>query len=209
VGPVRHDHGIWWVGPGAESLQPDSLPPDRASVQTSARDRGRRSVRGDAEPEGTDRFSTRGAAGAPYMRLSIRTSAARPTAPSNSNTDRDSTRPPPTAARPRKRFAQTLLAASARSVCTASGVNVRTWHNLAALATGQPVRLLGQCGLLDVLHVSAVQLVLRLPRFGGRFVSLQSTSWSWRPACRLRRLSVSGIPGPNATAPDYTNPRCS
>jgi hypothetical protein len=43
----------------------------------------------------------------------------------------------------------------------------------------------------------------------GRFVSLQSTSWSWRPACRLRRLSVSGIPGPNATAPDYTNPRCS
>jgi len=50
---------------------------------------------------------------------------------------------------------------------------------------------------------------LRLPRFSGRFVSLQSTSWSWRPACRLRRLSVSGIPGPNATAPDYTNPRCS
>src|SRR5205807_268177 len=32
---------------------------------------------------------------------------------------------------------------------------------------------------------------LRLPRFSGRFVSLQSTSWSWRPACRLRRLSVS------------------
>ena len=52
-------------------------------------------------------------------------------------------------------------------------------------------------------------LGLRLPRFSGRFVSLQSTSWSWRPACRLRRLSVSGIPGPNATAPDYTNPRCS
>ena len=50
---------------------------------------------------------------------------------------------------------------------------------------------------------------LRLPRFNGRFVSLQSTSWSWRPACRLRRLSVSGIPGPNATASDYTNPRCS
>ena len=50
---------------------------------------------------------------------------------------------------------------------------------------------------------------VRLPRFSGRFVSLQSTSWSWRPACRLRRLSVSGIPGPNATAPDYTNPRCS
>jgi transposase InsO family protein len=52
-------------------------------------------------------------------------------------------------------------------------------------------------------------LPLRLPRFSGRFVSLQFTSWSWRPACRLRRLSVSGIPGPNATAPDYTNPRCS
>src|ERR1700674_4186144 len=52
-------------------------------------------------------------------------------------------------------------------------------------------------------------LLLRLPRFSGRFVSLQSTSWSWRPACRLRRLSVSGIPGANATAPDYTNPRCS
>src|SRR5947209_20091322 len=50
---------------------------------------------------------------------------------------------------------------------------------------------------------------LGLTRFGGRFVSLQSTSWSWRPACRLRRLSVSGIPGPNATAPDYTNPRYS
>jgi len=50
---------------------------------------------------------------------------------------------------------------------------------------------------------------VRLPRFSGRFVSFQSTSWSWRPACRLRRLSVSGIPGPNATAPDYTNPRCS
>ena len=50
---------------------------------------------------------------------------------------------------------------------------------------------------------------VRLPRFSGRFVGLRSTSWSWRPACRLRRLSVSGIPGPNATAPDYTNPRCS
>src|SRR6201984_1626845 len=50
---------------------------------------------------------------------------------------------------------------------------------------------------------------VRLPRFSGRFSSLQSTSWPWRPACRLRRLSVSGIPGPNATAPDYTNPRCS
>lgn len=55
----------------------------------------------------------------------------------------------------------------------------------------------------------AQQRAVRLPRFSGRFVSLQSTSWSWRPACRLRRLSVSGIPGPNATAPDYTNPRCS
>ena len=54
-----------------------------------------------------------------------------------------------------------------------------------------------------------VVVILRLPRFSGRFVSLQSTSWSWRPACRLRRLSVSGIPGPNATASDYTNPRCS
>jgi hypothetical protein len=43
---------------------------------------------------------------------------------------------------------------------------------------------------------------LRLPRFSGRFVSLQSTSWSWRPACRLRRLSVSGIPGPNALRSD-------
>src|SRR5438309_2797766 len=53
------------------------------------------------------------------------------------------------------------------------------------------------------------EVKLRLPRFSGRFVSLQSTSWSWRPACRLHRLSVSGIPGPNATAPDYTNPRCS
>jgi ribosomal protein L37E len=40
-------------------------------------------------------------------------------------------------------------------------VNVGSWHNLAALATGQPVRLLGQCGLLDVLHVSAVQLFRR------------------------------------------------
>jgi hypothetical protein len=48
---------------------------------------------------------------------------------------------------------------------------------------------------------------IEVARFSGRFVSLQSTSWSWRPACRLRRLSVSGIPGPNATAPDY--PRCS
>src|ERR1700730_8281668 len=52
-------------------------------------------------------------------------------------------------------------------------------------------------------------LGLRLPRFSGRFVSLQSTSWSWRPACRLRRLSVSGIPGPNGTAADSTKPRCS
>ena len=67
----------------------------------------------------------------------------------------------------------------------------------------------------DYLRTKGVDIVwgprvgLRLPRFSGRFVSLQSTSWSWRPACRLHRLSVSGIPGPNATAPDYTNPRCS
>jgi hypothetical protein len=41
---------------------------------------------------------------------------------------------------------------------------------------------------------------LRLPRFSGRFVGLQPTSWSWRPAYRLRRLLATGIPGPNATA---------
>ena len=50
---------------------------------------------------------------------------------------------------------------------------------------------------------------LRLPRFSGRLVGLRVTSWSWWPACRLRRLSVSGIPGPNAAAPGCTNPRCS
>src|SRR5437764_12756558 len=64
-------------------------------------------------------------------------------------------------------------------------------------------------GHLDGREDLAPNIVVGLTRFGGRFVSLQSTSWSWRPACRLRRLSVSGIPGPNATAPDYTNPRYS
>src|SRR5437660_3580073 len=67
-------------------------------------------------------------------------------------------------------------------------------------------RVLREC---EPLHIENKNRALRLPRFSGRFVSLQSTSWSWRPTCRLRRLSVSGIPGPNATAPDYTNPRCS
>ena len=50
---------------------------------------------------------------------------------------------------------------------------------------------------------------LRLPRLSGRLVGLRVRSWSWWPACRLRRLSASGIPGPNAVAPGYTNLRCS
>ena len=50
---------------------------------------------------------------------------------------------------------------------------------------------------------------VRLPRFSGRLVGLRVTSWSWWPACRLRRLSVSGIPGPNAAAPGCTALRCS
>ena len=69
--------------------------------------------------------------------------------------------------------------------------------------------LLGGIAIERSIRSGARTLPMRLPRFNGRFVSLQSTSWSWRPACRLRRLSVSGIPGPNATASDYTNPRCS
>ena len=55
----------------------------------------------------------------------------------------------------------------------------------------------------------SLALGLRLPRFSGRLVGLWVTSWSWWPACRLRRLSASGIPGPNAVARGYTNPRCS
>ncbi len=62
-------------------------------------------------------------------------------------------------------------------------------------------------GLWDV-HIHP-DLGLRLPRFSGRLVGLWVTSWSWWPACRLRRLSASGIPGPNAVARGYTNPRCS
>ena len=86
-----------------------------------------------------------------------------------------------------------------------------------ALAAGIINRVAPEGRHLEVAYELAAEVAknpplsvrVRLPRFSGRFVSLQSTSWSWRPACRLRRLSVSGIPGPNATAPDYTNPRCS
>ena len=61
---------------------------------------------------------------------------------------------------------------------------------------------------LDMIR-KAIAINLRLPRFSGRLVGLWVTSWSWWPACRLRRLSASGIPGPNAVARGYTNPRCS
>ena len=55
----------------------------------------------------------------------------------------------------------------------------------------------------------APNVFLRLPRFSGRLVGLRVRSWSWWSASRLRRLSASGIPDPNAVAPGYTNPRCS
>jgi transposase len=50
---------------------------------------------------------------------------------------------------------------------------------------------------------------LRLPRFRGRFASLQIMTWSGQPPFRLRRSSATGSPGPNAAVPGYTNPRCS
>ena len=63
----------------------------------------------------------------------------------------------------------------------------------------------------EVLHVTfkGGESELRLPRFSGRLVGLRVRSWSWWSASRLRRLSASGIPDPNAVAPGYTNPRCS
>ena len=85
-------------------------------------------------------------------------------------------------------------------VGTRSG-HVRVMHNRRALADKE-------FGTL-AHHRRACQGSVRLPRFSGRLVGLRVRSWSWWSASRLRRLSASGIPDPNAVAPGYTNPRCS
>ena len=87
--------------------------------------------------------------------------------------------------------------------------------NLGVMCTVGPMRFMGFLAEFRMTHPGCeVTLIegepgLRLPRFSGRLVGLWVTSWSWWPACRLRRLSASGIPGPNAVARGYTNPRCS
>jgi hypothetical protein len=80
-------------------------------------------------------------------------------------------------------------------------------HHLKALKL--PTFLREYDKLAQQCAAEGVDLGLRLPRFGGRFVGLRSTSWSWWPACRLRRLLASDIPGLNAAALDYTNPQYS
>jgi transposase len=129
-----------------------------------------------------------------------------------------------------REIAQAAMDTSAvKRLPTISGINLTVAAGIVA-AIGEvsrfasPEKLVSYVGLNPRVRQSGLGLAqhgrisnqgraharaMRLPRFSGQFVSLQSTSWSWRPACRLRRLSVSGIPGPNATAPDYTNPRCS